>query len=79
MIIVMVRALGVSLGILDLMLTGLASLLLSIIATLAAWPSFIKCYGKEMNLGEKLIEALAGTSSSPNQVGLAWVSKGLFR
>ena len=66
--IVIVRALGVSLGILDLMLTGLGYLLFSIIGTLAAL--FMKSVGQETDIG-KLIQVLAGTSSSPNQVSLA--------
>ena len=66
--IVIVRALGVSLGILDLMLTGLGYLLFSIIGTLAAL--FIKSVGQETDIG-KLIQVLAGTSLSPNQVSLA--------
>ena len=66
---VIVRAVGVSLGILDLMLTGLGSLLFSIIGTLAAL--YMKSVGEEVDMGQKLIQVLAGTSSSPNQVSLA--------
>ena len=66
--IVIVRALGVSLGILDLMLTGLGYLLFSVIGTLAAL--YMKSVGEEVDMGQKLIQVLAGTSSSPNQVSL---------
>ena len=66
--IVIVRALGVSLGILDLMLTGLGYLLFSVIGTLAAL--FMKSVGQETDIG-KLIQVLAGTSLSSNQVSLA--------